>query len=185
VILPVVPVQHLRGVIRSPDGPVIGAGLFATKPADLTRPLFLSRVDQEGHFDFRFPAATSEVVVAINAPGFAFRLTRAQVSADEQTFGVEQNGGTLSVDTAPAKPPLRPYLMHNGAALLATSAVYIAGGTFEANLSKRVKFTIPSVEPGPYSICWLADEATAVSRIAPPCIGGMLAPHGTLNLAEK
>jgi hypothetical protein len=181
VVLPVVPIQHLRGVIRSLDGPVIGAALFATRAGDITRPLFLSRVDQEGHFDIRFPAATSEVVVAINAPGFAFRLAKAPVSTEEQTFGVDQNGGTLSVDTPPARPPLRPYLMHNGAALIATSIVYLAGGTFEANLSKRVKFVIPSIEPGAYSICWLADE-TATPNI--PCISGVLAPHGTLVLAE-
>lgn len=184
VVLPIVPVQHLRGVIRSHDGPVIGAGLFAEKAGDLTRPLFLSRVDQDGHFDIRFPAATSEVVVAINAPGFAFRLARAQVSTEEQTFGVEQNGGTLFVDMPPARPPLRPYLMHDGAALLATSAVYLGVGTFEANLSKRVKFTIPSIEPGVYSVCWFADGLSTPSG-ALPCVSGVLAPHGTLTLAEQ
>ncbi|MGH9422132.1 MAG: hypothetical protein ACRD3J_19300, partial [Thermoanaerobaculia bacterium] len=79
---------------------------------------------------------------------------------------------------------LRPYLIHNGAALLATSAVYVSGGAFEANLSKRLKFVIPSIEPGAYSICWLADEPSAASGAVPPCIGGVLAPNGTLTLAE-
>jgi hypothetical protein len=184
VLLPVVPVQHLRGVIRTLDGPAVGAALFATKPRDLTRLVFLSRPDQEGHFDIRFPAATAEAVVAINVPGFAFRLATAPLGTEEQTFGVDQNGGTLSVDTPPARSGVRPYLMHNGAMLLATTAAYVAGATFEANLSKRVKFTIPSTEPGAYSICWLPDEPSAVSSAVPPCIGGVLAPHGTLNLAE-
>jgi hypothetical protein len=171
-------------VIRTLEGPVIGAALFATKPGELTRPIILSRVDPEGHFDIRFPAATTEVMVAINAPGFAFRLTKAQLDDEEQTFGVEQNGGTLSVDTPPARPGLRPYLIHNGAALSAVAVAYVAGATFGANLTQRVKFDIASIEPGAYSVCWFADGSSTPSGTPPPCVSGVLAPQGTLTLAE-
>jgi hypothetical protein len=181
VVLPVVPVGHLRGVVRAFDGPALGAPLYATRPGD-PRPIILSRVDPEGHFDIRFPAATQEVVVAINAPGFAFRLAKTALSKDEQTFAVDQNGGTLSVDQPATRSGLRPYLMHNGAALPAIAAAYVAGATFSANLSDRVRFQIASAEPGPYSLCWLA-EGTAAAANA-PCVSGVLAPHGTLILAD-
>jgi hypothetical protein len=184
VVLPVVPVGHLRGTIRALDGPVLGAALFATRPGDDTRPIILSRVDPEGHFDIRFPAATSEVVVAINAPGFAFRLTRAPLGKEEETFAVEQNGGTLSIDAPTTKSGLRPYLMHDGAILGAAVVGYVAGAPFQANLSERVRFQIPSVEAGAYSLCWLADKRTAPSTAVPPCISGVIAPHGALTLAE-
>jgi hypothetical protein len=183
VVLPIAPVGHLRGVVRTLNGPAPGAALFATPPGEITRPIILSRVDPEGHFDLRFPAAASEVIVAINAPGYAFRLARTVVGNDEQTFAVEQNGGMLSVDVPPVRSGLRPYLTHNGAALPAVAAAYVAGATFGANLSQRVKFDIGSVEPGSYSLCWLADGRS--TSTAPACITGVLPPHGTLTLAEE
>jgi hypothetical protein len=181
VVLPIAPVGHLRGVIRALDGPVLGAGLYAVRMGDHTRPVMVSPVDPEGHFDLRFPAATSEVAVAINAPGFAFRLARIPLSADDQALAVEQNGGSLSVDVPAVQAGLRPYLMHNGAALPATAVAYVAGVPFFGNLPKRARFQIPSMEPGDYSLCWLADEG---SMGAPPCINGFLAPHGTLILVD-
>jgi len=181
IVLPVVPVGHLRGIVRALDGPVLGAALYATRPGD-PRPIVLSRVDPEGKFDIRFPAATQEAVVAINAPGFAFRLARTPVGPDEQTFAVEQNGGTLSVDGPARRSGRRPYLMHNGAVLSAVAAAYVAGATFSANLSDRLRFRIASAEPGTYSLCWLIDGSSASAGT--PCITGVLAPHGTLTLAD-
>ena len=183
VVLPVLPVNHLRGVIRTLNGPVLGAALFATRPGEVERPIILSRTDPEGHFDIRFPAATPEVVVAINAPGYAFRFARAALSTDEQTFAVEQNGGTLSINTPPARPGLRPYLIHNGASLSAVAVAYVAGATFGANLTQRVKFDIASIEPGAYSVCWFIDGSPSPNGLQ-PCISGVLAPQGTLTLAE-
>jgi hypothetical protein len=90
-----------RGVIQALDGPAMGAVLYATRPGDQTCPIILTPVDPNGHFDIRFPAATAEVMVGINAPGFAFRLTRARLDDKDETFAVEQNGGILSID-APA-----------------------------------------------------------------------------------
>jgi len=182
VMLPLAPVTHLRGTIRALEGPALGSALYATAPGDTTRPVILSRVDPEGRFDIRFPAATREVMVAINAPGFAFRLGRVPVTTDEQTFAVEQNGGTLIVDGPSVRSGRRPYLLHNGGTLSALAAAYVAGATFNANLSERVAFRIASAEPGPYSLCWLADGSSAPSNA--PCISGVLAPHGTLTLAE-
>ena len=182
VVLPIVPVGHLRGVVRALDGPAMGAALYATRPFD-PRPIILSRADPEGRFDIRFPAATQEVVVAIHAPGFAFRLARSTVGQEEQTFAVDQNGGTLFVDAPATRDGLRPYLTHNGASLPAFAAAYVAGATFSANLAERVKFQIASTEPGPYSLCWLA-EGGAANGDAPRCISGVLAPHGTLMLAD-
>jgi hypothetical protein len=183
VVIPIAPLSHLRGVIRAIDGPVLGAALFATRPGD-HRPIILSQVDPEGRFDIRFPAATADVMVAINAPGFAFRLARAPLGDDEETFAVDQNGGSLSVDTAASRSGLRPYLMHNGASLPALAVARIAEVPLLANLTERVRFQIPAMEPGSYSLCWLADERSAPPAQAPPCISGVLAPHGSLTLAE-
>jgi hypothetical protein len=182
-LLPVVPVTHLHGVIQAFDGPVMGAALYATKPGDRTRPIILTRVDPEGRFDIRFPAATSEVVVAINAPGFAFRFTKTQLDSNDQNFAVEQNGGALSIDAPAVKSGLRPYLMHNGAALSAVAIGFVAGASFQANLSERVRFQIPNTEPGIYSLCWVADGPSTTKEI-PPCVTGALAPHGTLTLSQ-
>jgi len=181
-LLPVVPVGHLHGVIQALDGPVMGAALYATKPGDRTRPIILTRVDPEGHFDIRFPAATSEVVVAINAPGFAFRLTKTQLSTKDEIFAVDQNGGALAVDTPAARSALRPYLVHNGAALSALAVRYVAGASFQSGPADRLRFQIPSVEPGSYSLCWVADAPN--TKEIPPCVTGVLAPHGTLTLSQ-
>jgi hypothetical protein len=185
VVITVSPVGHLRGVVQSLDGPVLGAALFATVPGDETRPLILSRVDQDGRFDIRFPSGTAEVAVAINAPGFAFRLMRIPLLDEDETFAVDQNIGTLSVDVPALKSGLRPYLLHGGASLPAGAVGYLAGATFAANLSERVKFEIPSAEPGPYSLCWYGIlQASRSSTRAPECVSGVLAPHGTLTLGE-
>lgn len=72
--------------------------------------------------------------------------------------------------------------MHNGAVLSAVAAAYVAGATFSANLSDRVRFQIASAEPGTYSLCWLTDGSSAPGTT--PCITGVLAPHGTLTLAD-
>jgi hypothetical protein len=96
---------------------------------------------------------------------------------------VDQNGGALAIDTPPAKPGLRPYLMHSGASLSAIAAAYVAGVPFQANLSDRVKVEIPSMEPGAYSLCMVADPP-APAREVPACASGVLAPHGTLSLSR-
>jgi hypothetical protein len=181
VVIPVAPLRHLRGVVRAADGPVMGAALFATRPGD-RRPIILSRVDPNGYFDIRFPAATTDVVVAINAPGFAFRLARTPLQDTDETFAVDQNGGTLSIDIAVAKTGSRPYLMHNGAALPAIVVARVAEVPLLANPLDRVRFQIASAEPGTYSLCWLT-EGTSVPTGA-PCLSGVLAPHGTLTLAD-
>jgi len=181
-LLPVVPVRHLRGVIQAFSGPVMGAALYATKPGDRTRPIILTRADPEGHFDIRFPAGTSDVVVAITTPGFAFRLTRIQLSAKDETFAIEQNGGALTVD-APSRSALRPYLVHNGALLSVLAAGYVSGASFQGNGTERVRYVIPSAEPGDYSLCWVAEGPSTTKEI-PPCVTGSLAPHGTLTLSQ-
>jgi hypothetical protein len=184
-VITVSPVGHLRGVVQSLDGPVLDAALFASVPGDETRPLILSRVDPDATFDIRFPAGTPEVAVAINAPGFAFRLMRIPLRDEDETFAVDQNGGTLFVDVPASKSGYRPYVLHGGASLRAGAAGYLAGAVFGANLSERVKFEILSAEPGPYSLCWFGDARAPRSSIpAPPCINGVLAAHGTLALSE-
>jgi hypothetical protein len=182
-VVPVVPVGHLRGVIQALDGPAMGAVVYATRPSDRTRPIILTRVDPEGHFDIRFPAATAEVMVGINAPGFAFRLTKTHLDDKDETFAVEQNGGALSVDAPALRAARRPYLVHNGATLSALAAGFVAGASFQGDLAKRLHFQIASAEPGGYSLCWLADEPSA--EAAPPCVSGILAPHGQLTLTDE
>jgi hypothetical protein len=58
---------------------------------------------------------------------------------------------------------------------------YVAGVPFFGNLPERARFQIPSMEPGDYSLCWLADEGATV---ASKCTSGFLPPHGTLTLAD-
>jgi hypothetical protein len=183
-VIPVVPLTHLRGIIRALDGPVLGAALFAARPQDHP-PIILSRVDPEGHFDIRFPVGTPEVMVAINAPGFAFRLARTLLrKEEEETFAVDQNGGTLSIDAAAVQAGFRPYVLHNGAALPAIVVARVAEVRLLADPSKRVRFQIPSTEPGAYSLCWVADAGSTPSSATPPCTNGVLAPHGQLTLAD-
>lgn len=185
VVLTVSPIAHLRGVVQSLDGPVLGAALFATVPGDETRPLILSRVDPDGRFDIRFASGIPEVAVAINAPGFAFRLMRILLRDEDETFAVDQSGGTLSIDVPTTKSGLRPYLLHGGASLPAVAVGYLSSATFGANISERVKFEIPSTEPGPYSLCWSGVlQASRPSTPPPTCVSGVLAPHGALTLSE-
>ncbi len=178
--LVVMPVSHLRGVVRALDTPVLGAVVSPIIPGnDLIIPF---RTDPQGQFDISLPDGTQQISLLVSAPGFALRLLKASPSADAQTFAVDQDGGALTVDV-PVRSGLVALLSHDGATFPVHGIPFVAGLGYGGDYKQRTSFQVPSMEPGTYSICWKPAGPPPPDTI-PPCIEGVLAPHGTLTLKQ-
>ncbi len=181
VTLIVTPEAHLRGSIRALENPVLGAVLSPIVLGGHT-PIVQYRTDMAGAFDIHLPSSSQQLSLMINAPGFAVRLLKASASAREQAFAVDQNGGALVVDV-PVHSGLVSYLFHDGAGFPAPGVAWIAGVGLMGNPDERVKFQVPLMEAGAYSLCWIPQDV-APAVVANGCIEGVLAPHGTLTLKQ-
>jgi len=170
-------VTTLRGEVRSSAGPIINASLFAT-PAQTAPPAIVSMpVDAVGEFQLEVPAATRDIVAAVSAPGFAFRMMRIPVTRDVIEVAMDQSGGTLVIDATD-----NAYVVHGGVALRSHIAAYLGHG----HPAGKDAYEIPDVEPGVYSLCTLT-EGEALMAAHPPdrCESGTLARGGTLTLKRS
>lgn len=178
------PILHLHGMVRSSMNPVVGAAIFA-EPAGLSthQPLIPLPSDPEGRFDIRLPSGTSDALLAINAPGFAFRIGLVPVRNEEQAFGVDQNGGVLTIDAAATREGRRPFIVHNDAIILAAGFAYLSGAAYSDLQGESQRFSA-TVEPGAYALCWLHD-GNLESIAASSCVSGTMTPHGELTLKAR
>ncbi|HEV7504703.1 MAG TPA: hypothetical protein VGS07_07320 [Thermoanaerobaculia bacterium] len=147
--------------------------------------------DVQGHFQVVLPPAAKEMLLAVGAPGFAFRMLRLPVPENRQfTVGVDQAADTLVIErseTLDAIDPNAPmiYLLRNGSSealphLLGWARI---AGTLNQESKRSV---IPAVEPGEYQACWVlpAKHDALDFGVAPQggCVTGFLAPNGELSL---
>jgi hypothetical protein len=185
VVLKIAPASQFQGSVVSAGGPVIGASVFIGPTNNAPSIIATIPVDTTGAFAFRVPPQTRDMLVAVMAPGFSFRMMRTPVPATKLDLVVDQRGGMLTIDAPSAS--LRPYVIHNGAILSAFTVAYLARGRFLANPGERIYFEVASVEEGTYTLCLLSkDEERSVRLGAPPpdprCASGALARHGILKL---
>lgn len=189
VVLKVAPISQLRGSVFSASGPVIGASVFIRAPNDVHSIVGSIPVDTTGGFTFRVPPQTPDILVAVTAPGFSFRMMRMPLPEAKLDLVADQQGGVLTIDgrVGARAEPFRPYVIHNGAILTGYTVAYLARGRFLADPDQRVHFEIASAEQGAYSLCLLrGDEERSVRLGAPPpelrCVSGVLTRHGALKL---
>ncbi|HEX8029434.1 MAG TPA: hypothetical protein VF491_13265, partial [Vicinamibacterales bacterium] len=185
VVLKIAPASQFQGSVVSANGPAIGASVFIGPTNNAPSIVATIPVDTTGAFAFRVPPQTRDMLVAVAAPGFSFRMMRLPIPAAKLDLVVDQRGGMLSIEAPTA--PLRPYVIHNGAILSAFTVAYLARGRFLTNPDERIHVEVPSAEEGVYTLCLLSKDEERGVRLGAPlpdprCVSGALARHGVLKL---
>jgi hypothetical protein len=190
VVLRVAPVSRVRGTVVSAGGPAMGATLLVA-PLDDVHGVFVPiPVDTTGAFSVRLPPKTRDVMTAVAAPGFAFRMMRMTVPSASLDLVVDQNGGVLTIDgtVRAGAEPLRPYLTHNGAVFDVATVAFLARARFLPTADdQRLQFEVSSAEEGAYALCVLSATEAQRARMGAPapdgrCASGVLTRHGALEL---
>lgn len=177
-----------RGRVVSSVGLVAGARVTVT-PTD-TRSLVVvpTRTNASGNFEIHIPAGTREVNVAVEAPGFAFKMFHQRVP---EKGGIEipldQLGGTLIVecpefDGSDSSP--QPFLVHSGAD---QALLHVGSRTFDKVPREGfMRLRALMIERGQYTVCAVQPRELATLRAGQlpekRCASGFLPPLGELTL---
>jgi hypothetical protein len=163
------PNRQLKGIVKSPIGPVAGASVTAWStdmPSDVVSS-FSS--NEAGAFAALIPPAAEQLDVMVEPPGFALKIFHVQWENRQLAIPVLQNGGTLTVTGVTASEAV---VMRGGAAIQLLALTYWPGSS-----TKGDRTTIAMLEPGNYTVCRRNDGTS--------CASGYLAPFGTLDLQVK
>jgi hypothetical protein len=162
-------IQMLRGRVTVGGAvAVIGAKLHGLSQTTASREVISGTTNETGAFTLLVPPDTTLLDMVIISPGFATVLGRVPVKTDRPLIvATAQHGGSLVLDT-PDLPAVR--LVRDGTQLHPRLVSSLAGGSAAVD-GKRLRITIPSLEPGHYSVC-----------IGVQCESGYVPPHGTLSL---
>lgn len=159
----------LRATILSASGPVMGAKVWAPQSTvhSVVVPLTSG---PDGEVAAYLPSSVTQVSVSVAMPGFAFRTMRLPVQAEPQQIMLQPWGGELIVDAA-LTAGTRPYVVHDGVLLRATTFAYLAGGQTIEDSPSRLAFRVPLVEEGAYTLVHLSDAEASVAA------AGAVPPH--------
>jgi hypothetical protein len=157
VHLVVAPAAKIRGVVRSVEGAVMAARLWAP-PSTLQSVIVPVPSDVDGGFEFSLPPGMREVSFCVAAPGYAFRTLRLRVQsgATQQVFG-RQGGGALRVESE-VSADRHPYILHDGVILRADTFSYLAGARVGRGSDTHLEFEAPRVEAGAYALCAFTEQ---------------------------
>lgn len=174
-------VEKIVGRVVSDAAPISGAEVWVFATDVVQHVVIPMTSDARGAFGVFAPPGAREVDMSVAAPGFDFRMFHTRIAEGILTVPMSQLGGTITVPSA--RGELNPYLQHAGAIESAASLVWCCDA-FETD----GKLVMPSMEPGPYSLCYIRDRermALRAGRInrAMQCVEGFLPPHGTLVFA--
>ncbi len=151
--------------------------------------LIPKRSDANGRVSLPLLEGVADVCVAVTHESFSARLTRVQVTGDEQELPVSPLGGTLLVDApfwnSKRLEDKRVVVFHSGCAIFPWLFQHLVKGS-HGDTGVRWTYRMPQVEPGPYSVCAVTNSELAAydGRAAAfePCVYGVLAPGGMLEL---
>jgi hypothetical protein len=187
------PIRIVRGVVRSPQGPVAGAQITIQTVGHRLNPSGdLTTTDGQGEFQFRLPQAVGEVLIGVLAPGFAVRTYRTPVGDDPLIIPVDSLGGDLLLAGALDEAGTTPwsdrsiFVLHQGSSLLFTRLFQWALLHGE-RVGPDGVLRVPMVEPGEYTAClgsYLEMERSLLGGgLVERCASGILHPLGELRLA--
>ena len=181
----------LRVRLVSPAGTgVAGADVYVVGGrAGASVPLSPTRSDVDGRVSPPVLEGTSEACIAVIPRQFGARLLRLQITADELEIPLSSGGGTLLVDSpfwkAKRIEGKTIVVLHSGCVVNPGVLQFFTRGS-RADTGDRWKFTIPNVEPGPYSFCAVPYQDVTVLARAPTdpesCVQGVLVPGAVLEL---
>jgi uncharacterized protein YjdB len=145
----------------------------------------------------KLPPGTTEVGLTIAAQGYAIKLTRLQISRDNDkssseanTVTLDSSGGTLVLDLSPpghlADSSMTPYLVHNKT--VEAVGTLVGSSTKQADVNGAEPLAFQIIEPGIYSLCLVGNpaELAAFWFGAPPsshCRTGSVEQGKTLTLS--
>jgi carboxypeptidase family protein len=160
-------------------------------------PRWFTHTDQDGRFELKLPPGTTEVGLTIAAQGYAIKLTRLQISRDNDkssseanTVTLDSSGGTLVLDLSPpghlADSSMTPYLVHNKT--VEAVGTLVGSSTKQADVNGAEPLAFQIIEPGIYSLCLVGNpaELAAFWFGAPPsshCRTGSVEQGKTLTLS--
>jgi hypothetical protein len=158
------PSERVPFYVVSSQGPVADAAVQVWVPPGAS--YWFTRTDQNGHFEVKLPPGTAEVGLTVGAQGYVLKLTRLQVSRDNDqpnanTVTIDSNGGVLVLNLQPpgqlSDGSMTPYLVHKGA--IEAVGTLVGLGTYQADGSGGGQSVVEAIEPGVYSLCLVGDPA--------------------------
>jgi hypothetical protein len=172
-------VEKIHGRVISDFGPITGAIVVITPTNVLARNVPVNWTDEAGEFATFAPHGTLEVNMLVIAPGYPVKFFHSPMHRGLLTIPVPQSGGAMRVPKGAGERG--PYLLHNGAIESVFGMLWTSSAIDEGDV-----FAVPSIEPGPYTLCMLSpDEALAVraSSALPPgrCHSAFLPPFGAVT----
>jgi hypothetical protein len=181
----------LRLRVVSPAGSAVSSAraLVIGGRAGAGVPMVAAQSRNDGRFSLRVLEGTSEACVLMTHESFSARLTRVQVTGDEQELPVSPLGGTLLVDSpfwnSRRLEDKRVVVFHAGCAIYPSVFQHFVKGS-HGDTGVRWTYRLPKLESGPYSVCAVTNSELAAydGRAAAfePCVFGILAPGGQLEL---
>jgi hypothetical protein len=180
--------------VVSSHGPIAGAAVQVWIPPGV--PHFFAHTDPGGRFEVKVPSGTTELGLAVEAQGYALKMTRMPISrnnesSDANTVTLDTSGGMLVLNLRPprhlADSSVTPYLVHDGT--IEAVGTLVSWGTNQADPNGNRSAVLQTIEPGVYSLCLVMDptELSALWLGAPPsnrCRTGSVEQGETLTLSS-
>lgn len=188
------PSERVPVYVVSTQGPIADAAVQVWIPPGV--PQWFTHTDPNGHFEVRVPPGTTELGLTVEAPGYALKLTRMQISRDNEssnanTISLDTSGGGLMLNLQPpgslTDSSVTPYLVHNGA--IESVGTLVSWDTNQAGPNGNTLAALQTIEPGVYALCLLMDpaELSALWLGKPPsnrCHTGSVEQGETLTLSS-
>lgn len=148
--------------------------------------------DADGFFELSLPNGTARFSVGVLATGFGVRtltLTPPEDRTEVLPIYVSEEHGRLvasfSTDAAAGAERRFAFLVHEGC-LFPVRLPMILGDAGETKNDAITEITLPSMEPGVYSLCVASiDQIAQSGSLANSCMAGTLATGGELKLKAR
>ena len=193
VVLTLFETIALRGEVVSTGGPVAGAFVSVVPAQAPSTPMPPLATDVHGRFETtEVPPGTREILVSIEAPGYALHMQRLPIVDEEPlTISLDREGGTLRIELPAGglKPSLfgtQPWLLHDGS-ILRVSALSRWASLNDTPFQQDGSLVVPRLDAGTYAAC-LLDLSNALQVVqfgsvpAGRCVSGDVIDFGTETL---
>lgn len=174
--------RTLRARVMSGGSPVPGARVLLLPDPTPSPGGSPTLSDARGEVEFRLPPDSRFVLALVQAPGLAFSFGRLPLaSQDPLLLPLQAGAGTLRLRAPVPDRATRPValLRHSGAEIPLLVAQMLNPDAISSGVLGE-EIVIPNAEPGAYELC---SASAGAGKPTGGCVGGLLVPNGTLELA--